>query len=218
MKKRRDFRRNALLLTCLRFCLSCNLSDLLVNSAVGEKGAHVMRINSNFLPSYSPATTSSLCSATFTSVTEAGGQLPALWPSTVSPAVRRQCKPTHTHFHTHTYTEEEPRLPRVNWGRGLAKRPWREAKVLRLGDKSYFSSAKPDRLNDHPRGANTSLNMHIREKRETYSTQHKSWLKNWEADRWHAPREHSSKNNVLFYHLKQFSSSTFFPTEAQTKQ
>lgn len=80
-----------------------------------------MRINSNFLPSYSPTTTSFLCSATFTSVTEAGGQLPALWPSTVSPAVRRQCKPTHTHFHTHTQR------------RSLGCPGWTGAEVLQKG-------------------------------------------------------------------------------------
>lgn len=37
-------------------------------------------------------------------------------------------------------------MPRVNWGRGLTKKPWREVKVLRLRDKSYFSSASGDAL------------------------------------------------------------------------
>lgn len=47
-----------------------------------EKHEHVLAIKSYFFPlsamSYCPATISSRCSATFTSVTEAGGQLPAL--------------------------------------------------------------------------------------------------------------------------------------------
>lgn len=76
------------------------------------------------------------------------GRWPTSCPLTFNsfPAVKRQCKHAHVHFHTRTCAEEEPRLPRVNWGRGLTKKPWREVKVLRLRDKSYFSSASSDTL------------------------------------------------------------------------
>lgn len=45
----------------------------------------------------------------------------------------------------------------VNWGRGLVKGPRREAEVLQLGDRSYFSRAKPERLNDNPCSANANM-------------------------------------------------------------
>lgn len=57
---------------------------------------------------------------------------------------------------THTQ-EEEPMLPWVNWGRGLAKRQWREVKVFW---KTHFSSAKAAGLKDGTSFASAFTSSH----------------------------------------------------------
>lgn len=148
-----------MILTCLRI-----FPVALANAAVRDRHAHSLTVFTHtlFLPCPTPLLPLPLSALLLLLVTEAGGQLPALWPSTVT----RSTETVQTHTKPHTCTEEEPRLPRVNWGRGLAKGPGGKWRSLDWGTRVILAcSAKPDRLNDHRSSANTA---HQR-KRETYN-------------------------------------------------
>lgn len=96
---------------------------------------------------------------------------------------------------THTQ-EEEPRLPWVNWGRGLAKRQWREVKVFW---KSHFSGAKAAELKDRIGFASAFTSSHRKQGIKTESSFHAE--RNQRAEQWHTSHK-SSCNNVLFHHFK----------------
>lgn len=63
--------------------------------------------------------------------------------------------------------EEEPMLPWVNWGRGLAKRQWREVKVFR---KTHFSGAKAAGLKDRTGYASAFTSSHEKQGIKTESS------------------------------------------------
>lgn len=127
----------------------------------------------------------------------------------------KETEQTHTHTTTHTHSEEEPRLPWVNWGRGLAKGPGGKWRSFDSGTKVILACAgEPDRLNDHRGGAKRSANMHIWENKSLWRTNHGTvglkTERSERADQWHSDWKYSSENNVLFYHFKRF---TFWITE-----
>lgn len=120
----------------------------------------------------------------------------------------------HTHFHRHTYTEEEPRLPWVNWGRGLAKSPGGKRKVLRLRAESYFS-AKPDRAEwSSPRWQNLSEYAHQRDGKMQKLMVIKNERNHIRAYSWHTLCKHwSTKTVVLFLSFQTLcilNNGTFF--------
>lgn len=96
---------------------------------------------------------------------------------------------------THT-REEEPRLPWVNWARGLAKRHWWEVKVFWM---SYFSSAKADGLNDRAGFASSFTSSHEKQGIKTESSL--SAERNQRAEQWHTSRK-SGCNSVFFHHFR----------------
>lgn len=91
--------------------------------------------------------------------------------------------------------EEEPRLPWVNWARGLTKKHWREMKVFWM---SYFSSAKADGLNDRAGFASSFTSSHKKQGIKTTSSP--CAKRNQRAEQWHTSCK-SSCNNVLFHHF-----------------
>lgn len=121
------------------------------------------------------------------------GRWPTSCPLTFNsfPAVKRQCKHAHIHFHTRTCAEEEPRLPRVNWGRGLTKSPGGKWRSFDSGTRVILAV---------PAVTRCSASASHRKPEETERNPRGNW--------WHTFCR--SKNNALLYHLKQFAYTIFF--------